>query len=154
MTIEQLHNKYYLLFSELYANRAKLPDKQYALMSSALTQAYESERDLLVDELELETATNKFLLKLKVCNETPKRGGLFRRWNKYARTLRKNYFAEFENTLAQISNETKCIKENTQELNAETTEETTPIETVTTVDAETTLSPPEQVPLLEEKTKR
>ena len=125
MTIEKLNNKYFMLFSNLYAERAKLPDQQYDLMAGALHQLYQEELMRLFDRVKLETSAEQFLLKLKIANETPKRRWF--RWNKYAKELRKNYFADFENTLAQIGKNTALMKADTNEIRADAT--TTPIPT-------------------------
>ena len=146
MNIEKLNNKYFTLFSSLYSERAKLPGKQYDLMADALHRLYEDELMRLFDQIELETSAEEFMLKLKIANETPKRG-FFWRWNKYAKKLRENYFADFENTLAQIGKNTALMKADTQERLAETTPISTEQATVTALpNAEATV-------LLEQKPK-
>lgn len=148
MTLEQLNNKYYTLFSDLYSNRAKLPPKQYDIMAKALNQAYTDELVRVFDQIELDTANENYLLKLKIGNETPKRG-FFWRWNRYAKELRKNYFASFENTLAEISKNTGLLKADTLQLQSET-EQAPAEETITTA---TTLPNVEPTGLLEQKPK-
>lgn len=150
MTLEQLNNKYYTLFSDLYTNRAKLPPKQYDLMAKALNEAYSGELMLVFDKIELDTATETYLLKLKIANETPKRG-FFWRWNKYAKEIRKNYFASLENALAQISKNTGLLNTDTAELRSEPKPEEISIEQATTV--ATALPNADGPELLEQKPK-
>lgn len=102
--LNDLNEKYYELYGRLFYYRDCVSKKQYEVMSAALLRAYEGELKQVEDEFELETSVAKYLLKLRLANEKPRRRGLFRlfKLNRYAEALRKNYYKQFEETLKEL----------------------------------------------------
>lgn len=105
--LNDLNEKYYELYGRLFRFRVCVSKKQFEVMSTALLKSYESELREVEDELELETSARRYLLKLKLQNEKPRRQGLFKlfRLNAYAKALRKNYYKQFEETLKELEPE-------------------------------------------------
>ena len=62
---QSLNDRYYTLFAALYTNRALLPDKQYRMMSDALTTAYKQELDDLLSAEMLKNARQIYEMRFK-----------------------------------------------------------------------------------------
>lgn len=107
MKYEELNNKYYALFSDLFASRAVLPPKQYNQMSDALSAEYKRELELLVGTIQLETGREMFELKWKLGNMLPRRFLFWR--NKVAKAVIKSCREQFERYLKEL--ETAAKKE-------------------------------------------
>ena len=118
MTITDLNDRYFALFGELYSNRSLLPEKQRNAMSSVLMKEYEQAVQDYLDERELEFAKQRFELKFKVANYTPRRR-LFFWWNPIAKKLLKQYKAEFLTYIAALEKSTREEKKYATELRQE-----------------------------------
>ena len=124
MMLQDVNQKYYCLYSELYRSRTVLPEKQYATMSKVLMHNYEQDvQDYLDDQL-LQFGMQRFERKFKIKHYTPRRR-LFFWWNPVAKKLLKQYVAEFKTYLAELEKNTREEKEYAAELNKgpETTQE-------------------------------
>lgn len=91
---KEINDYYYSLFSDLYACRPVLPDKQYKRMSDALMDQYERELDVLVGTKQLERARDSFELHYRLKNYIPRRClfGL----NKIGRAIKRQLVADFK----------------------------------------------------------
>ncbi len=108
----ELHNfltQYYELFSELEINKAQLPEEFYVVSRKLLLSQFEQATTTFLDEQELQFAEKRFKLKFDVANYTPRRRLIFW-WNRKAKALLKQYRAELELYLSEISKETRDTK--------------------------------------------
>lgn len=100
---QSLNDRYYTLFAALYTNRALLPDKQYKMMSEALTAAYKQELDDLLSAELLKNARQIYEKRWKRRYYIP-HGILF--WqNDVARAYKKACKAAFRRFLADLQDE-------------------------------------------------
>lgn len=97
---QSLNDRYYTLFAALYTNRALLPDKQYKMMSEALSAAYKQELDDLLSAEMLKNARQIYEMRFKKRYYIP-RGILFWR-NDVSRAYRKACKAAFRQFLADL----------------------------------------------------
>lgn len=117
MRIDELNNKYFELYSDLYAAQPVLPAKQFEAMSKALSAEYGKELEVVVGQKALEAGRSVFELRFKLKNYLPRRR-LFFWWNKTAKALLNRYKAEFAAELERLLV--------TEAAERETTEETLP----------------------------
>ena len=101
---QSLNDRYYTLFAALYTNRALLPDKQYKMMSEALSAAYKQELDDLLSAELLKNARQIYVMRFKKRYYIP-RGILFWR-NDVSRAYRKACKAAFRQFLADLQKAT------------------------------------------------
>lgn len=106
MTIQELNDKYFSLYGDLFAAKNLLPKSQYETTARALFNDYCQELEVVVGEKELQVGQYIFELRFRLKNYLP-RGFLFFR-NKFARRLLKQLKAEF---LAELSAMKLCAKE-------------------------------------------
>lgn len=100
---QSLNDRYYTLFGALYTNRALLPEKQYKMMSEALTAAYKQELDDLLSAELLKNARQIYEKRWRRRYYIP-HGILF--WqNDVARAYKKACKAAFRRFLADLQNE-------------------------------------------------
>lgn len=100
---QSLNDRYYTLFAALYTNRALLPEKQYKMMSEALSAAYKQELDDLLSAEMLKNARQIYERRFKKRYYIP-RGFWF--WqNDVARAYKKACKAAFRRFLADLQNE-------------------------------------------------
>lgn len=97
---QSLNDRYYTLFAALYTNRALLPDKQYKMMSEALSAAYKQELDDLLSAEMLKNARQIYEMRFKKRYYIP-RGILFWR-NDVSRAYQKACKAAFRQFLADL----------------------------------------------------
>ena len=97
---QSLNDRYYTLFAALYTNRAVLPDKQYKMMSEALSAAYKQELDDLLSTEMLKNARQIYEMRFKKRYYIP-RGFWFWR-NDVSRAYRKACKAAFRQFLADL----------------------------------------------------
>lgn len=97
---QSLNDRYYTLFAALYTNRALLPDKQYKMMSEALSAAYKQELDDLLSAEMLKNARQIYEMRFKKRYYIP-RGFWFWR-NDVSRAYRKACKAAFRQFLADL----------------------------------------------------
>lgn len=97
---QSLNDRYYTLFAALYTNRALLPDKQYKMMSEALSAAYKQELDDLLSAEMLKNARQIYEMRFKKRYYIP-RGIWFWR-NDVSRAYRKACKAAFRQFLADL----------------------------------------------------
>lgn len=110
MTIKELNEKYFELFSDLRLAMEWLPDKEYDKMAKVLDEQYRAELDMTLKKQMLETGIDNYELNYRVGTEVPKDRrilGIFLCRNKTAKALRKIYAAQYANFLAQL--ELQCI---------------------------------------------
>ncbi len=105
--LSTLHEKYYMLFSELYASRSVLPDKQYKAMAEALMSEYKRELFLVESQISLDVSQKMFEVKFQLKHQRP-RGGLFR--NSAGKLLKKLLKVEQKIFLANIENARKAAR--------------------------------------------
>ena len=108
----ELHDfliQYYELFSDLEINRAQLSEEFYVASRKLLLNQFDQATKIWLDEQELEFCEKRFKLKFDVANYTPRRRWLFW-WNRKAKALLKQYRAELERYLAEISKDTRDTK--------------------------------------------
>lgn len=117
MTIESLHDKYFGLFGDLFANRGLLTEKQYDAMAKVLYQQYLEELDITLTEHLLEVALDNFKLKFRSKVYVPRRG--FFGYNKIAKCLLKQYKAEFLTELKRLELDVKEEKDLHKEIDEE-----------------------------------
>lgn len=129
MTLKELNEKYFELYSNLYAAQPYLPAKQFETMYKALFYDYCKELEVVVGEKELATGQSVFELRFRLSNYLPRRFLFFR--NKIAKRMIKQLKAEFMAELADMDKTTKDIKEETKAI--QTSEQTEPKETALTV---------------------
>ena len=129
MTLKELNEKYFELYSNLYAAQPYLPAKQFETMYKALFYDYCKELEVVVGEKELATGQSVFELRFRLSNYLPRRFLFFR--NKIAKRMIKQLKAEFMAELADMEQTTKDIKEETKAI--QTSEQTEPEETALTV---------------------
>lgn len=110
MTLQELNEKYFELYSDLYAAKPYLPTKQFETMYKALFEDYCIELETVVGEKELATGYARFTLHFKLKNYLPRR--VFLCLNKIAKRTLKRLKAEFIAELAEMEKETQEIKEN------------------------------------------
>ena len=103
MTIDQLNDKYFGIYGELYKARAYLPERQYDSMCRILQQEYSREVELIVNDNVLETAGLSFEQRYLLANYIPRRRFLF--YNKLARVLFKKYSKDFKLMLEELKKE-------------------------------------------------
>lgn len=101
---QSLNDRYYTLFAALYTNRALLPDKQYKMMSEALSAAYKQELDDLLSTEMLKNARQIYEMRFKKRYYIP-RGFWFWR-NDVSRAYRKACKAAFRQFLADLQKAT------------------------------------------------
>lgn len=100
---QSLNDRYYTLFAALYTNRALLPDKQYKMMSEALSAAYKQELDDLLSAELLKNARQIYEKRWRRRYYIP-HGILF--WqNDVARAYKKACKAAFRRFLADLQDE-------------------------------------------------
>ena len=97
---QSLNNRYYVLFADLYTNRALLPEKQYKIMSEALSAAYKQELDGLLSAELIKNARQIYEMRFKKRYYVP-RGFWFWR-NDVSRAYRKACKAAFRQFLADL----------------------------------------------------
>jgi hypothetical protein len=90
---QQLNDKFYALFSDLFASRAVLPEKQYAQMSDALMAEYRRELEEVTDQIMLDTARQTYEQKLKIASFCPHGFWIWK--NPVAKAIKKQVRAEF-----------------------------------------------------------
>ena len=129
MTLKELNEKYFELYSNLYAAQPYLPAKQFETMYKALFYDYCKELEVVVGEKELATGQSVFELRFRLSNYLPRRFLFFR--NKIAKRMIKQLKAEFMAELAAMEQTTKDIKEEIKAI--QTSEQTEPKETALTV---------------------
>ena len=129
MTLKELNEKYFELYSNLYAAQPYLPAKQFETMYKALFYDYCKELEVVVGEKELATGQSVFELRFRLSNYLPRRFLFFR--NKIAKRMIKQLKAEFMAELADMDKTTKDIKEEIKAI--QTSEQTEPKETALTV---------------------
>lgn len=122
MQINELNDKYYVLYGELYEAKAVLPVKQYETMCKALYEQYCRELEVVVGKINLETGRDVFELRFKLRNYIPRRRWFFR-WNKIAKVLLKKFKAEFLKELNALDKKARKIsrsnkKQKTEQCNA------------------------------------
>ncbi len=122
MTLEELNDKYFGLYGDLFANRSLLTVDQHDLMAKVLYLQYNEELDVVLTEQSLAKAEERFKLRYKAGAYIPRRRGLFRRWNSIAKVLRKQYRAEFVKYLSILENATYVDKMDTKDLRDDTEE--------------------------------
>lgn len=101
MRIDELNNKYFELYSDLYAAHPVLPEKQFEAMSKALSAEYAKELEVTVGQKALGVGKSVFELRFKLKNYLPRRR-LFFWWNKTAKMLLKQYKMEFAEELKRL----------------------------------------------------
>ena len=129
MTLKELNEKYFELYSNLYAAQPYLPAKQFETMYKALFYDYCKELEVVVGEKELATGQSVFELRFRLSNYLPRRFLFFR--NKIAKRMIKQLKAEFMAELATMEQTTKDIKEEIKAI--QTPEQTEPGKTALTV---------------------
>ena len=115
MCIEELNEKYFALFGELFANRGLLTPEQYKTMSKVLTAEYQKELDICLTEKLLATGVATFQLKFKSKNYLPRRRFLC--WNKVAKSILRQLKAEFDNELKAMQ---ETLKKKKKQIKTET----------------------------------
>ncbi len=106
MDLHSLLATYYELFADLEMNRTLLSEEFHASVRKLLLKQFDQSTQTFLDEQELEFAEKRFKLKFDVANYTPRRRWLFW-WNRKAKALLKQYRAELERYLAEISKDTR-----------------------------------------------
>ena len=129
MTLKELNEKYFELYSNLYAAQPYLPAKQFETMYKALFNDYCKELEVVVGEKELATGQSVFELRFRLSNYLPRRLLFFR--NNIARRMIKQLKAEFMAELTAMDKTTQEIREETKQIKAAGKEE--PKETALTV---------------------
>lgn len=149
MELNEFLTQYYELFSDLETNKAQLSDDFYTATRKLLLKQFEQATKIWLDEQELSFATNHFELKFKVANYTPRRRLLFW-WNRTAKSLLRQYRADLECYLAEISKDTrdtKADKNTLDDLPAQSSiASPTTLPTTTTDSADQTPAPPPTTP--------
>lgn len=97
--MNELNNKYYIYFSELFNSRAVLPAKQYQEMAKVLEDAYRREVTFLIQDKLLENARRVYEQKLRLKRYIPRK--LFP--NKISRLIRKQVEREFQAFVAHFN---------------------------------------------------
>lgn len=117
MTIENLNDKYFSLYGDLFSNRSLLTEKQYDVMAKTLLQQYLEELDISLTERILEVGIKNFELHFRSRVYVPRRG--FFGYNRIAKRLLKQYKAQFLTELKKLELDVKDEKEVHKELNAQ-----------------------------------
>ncbi len=129
MTLNELNEKYFEFFGNLFEAKPLLPQKQYETVARSLFNDYCRELEIVVGEKELQIGQYIFELQFRLQNYLPRRFLFFR--NKIARRTIKRLKAEFMAELAAMEQTTKDIKEETKAI--QKSEHTEPEETALTV---------------------
>lgn len=149
MELHEFLVQYYELFSELEINKAQLSPEFYAASRKLLLNQFEQATKSFLDERELEFAEKRFKLRFDVANYTPRRRWLFW-WNRKAKALLKQYRAELERYLAELSKDTrdtKADKDALDELPAESSiASSTTLPAPTEDSTDQTSTPPSTIP--------
>ena len=106
MDLHSLLATYYELFADLEMNRTLLSEEFHASVRKLLLKQFDQSTQTFLDEQELEFSEKRFKLKFDVANYTPRRRLIFW-WNRKAKALLKQYRAELERYLAEISKDTR-----------------------------------------------
>lgn len=109
MELHEFLAQYYDLFADLETNKAQLSDDFYTATRKLLLKQFEQATETFLQEQELEFAEQRFKLHFDVANYTPRRHLLFW-WNRKAKALLKQYRAELELYLSEISKGTRDTK--------------------------------------------
>lgn len=117
MTIENLNDKYFALYGDLFSNRNLLTEKQYDVMAKTLLQQYLEELDICLTERILEVGIKNFELHFRSRVYVPRRG--FFGYNRIAKRLLKQYKAQFLTELKKLELDVKDEKEVQKELDAQ-----------------------------------
>lgn len=117
MNLEQLNQKYYYLFNDLFDASPALPERHYNTVAKILEQQYLEELDICLTENILEVGVKNFELKFRARNYLPRRAWL--RWNKMAKALLSDYKADFKVFLDSWTNSRKKQHEPIQEVKAD-----------------------------------
>lgn len=108
MELREFLATYYELFSELEVNKAQFCEEFYEVARKLLLKQFDFATDTFLQEQELALAEQRFRLRFDVANYTPRRHLL--RWNRKAKALLKQYRAELERHLAEISKDIRDTK--------------------------------------------
>ncbi len=117
MDLNQLNQKYYYLFNDLFDASPALPERHYNTVAKILEQQYIEELDICLTENILEVGVKNFELKFRAKNYLPRRVWL--RWNKMAKALLSDYKADFKLFLDSWTNSRKRQHEPIQEVKAD-----------------------------------
>lgn len=108
MTVYDLNEKYFELYSRLNNNKEFVSSTAFKSMTKGLDKLYENELRIVMGAITLETAENDFVQKFKLSAYVPKRR-LFG-YNRIAKAFLKRCKAEFRVYLSDVLNETRELK--------------------------------------------
>lgn len=100
MTIYDLNEKYFLLYSRLNDNREFVSVNAYKAMSHALDKQYDNELRMLTGALALDTAEADFIQRYRIRRYIPRR--LLFGYNRIGRAFMRRAKAEFRDYLASL----------------------------------------------------
>ena len=100
MTIYDLNEKYFLLYSRLNDNREFVSVNAYKAMSHALDKQYDNELRMLTSALALDTAEADFIQRYRIRRYIPRR--LLFGYNRIGRAFMRRAKAEFRDYLASV----------------------------------------------------
>lgn len=142
MTIEDLHDKYFALYGDLFYNRGLLTEKQLDVMSKTLLQQYLEDLEVCLMERILEVGVKNFELKFKSRVYVPRRG--FFGYNRIAKRLLKQYKADFLTEIKKLELDVKEEKEVHKELDEQLKKSAETETTALTVSDEKSVAPTEE----------
>lgn len=100
MTIYDLNEKYFLLYSRLNDNREFVSVNAYKAMSHALDKQYDNELRMLTGALALDTAEADFIQRYRIRRYIPRR--LLFGYNRIGRAFMRRAKAEFRDYLVSV----------------------------------------------------